>query len=206
MAAGPDLIVVAGGAEAEREYGPAAAGTLHGYGIPVTVGPGEPVLPLPLTIGRWLLEQAGVAALAPQRGGSAGGARPEVVFQAVDSRAPAPACLKLGMVLAERAPRVALLAMGDASARRARDEPGVPDPQAEEYDAEVAEALAAADVRWLGRLDPARDAELVVAGRAAWQVLAGAAEGRRLHGRLLCMTAPYGVTYLVASWQRPPAD
>jgi hypothetical protein len=79
----------------------------------------------------------------------------------------------------------------------------VPDPLAAEYDEDVAEALAAADTRWLARLDPARDNELAVAGRAAWQVLAGAAEGGRLDGRLLCMAAPYGVTYLVALWQRP---
>ena len=70
----------------------------------------------------------------------------------------------------------------------------------------VAEALAAADARWLARLDPALDEELVVAGRAAWQVLAGAAGGRRMDGRLLCMSAPYGVTYLVASWEESRRD
>src|SRR5262249_59116453 len=96
-------------------------------------------------------------------------------FQAVAQHAPPGDCLKLGMVLAERAPRVALLAMGDACARPAREAPGVPDLAAQEYDEDVAEALAAADARWLARLDPARDNELVVAGRAAWQVLAGAA-------------------------------
>jgi hypothetical protein len=42
-----------------------------------------------------------------------------------------------------------------------------------------------------------------VAGRAAWQVLAGAAAGARMCGRLLCMACPYGVTYLVASWAEP---
>jgi hypothetical protein len=197
LASGPDLIVVVGGGPADQEHGPKAAGSLHGYGVGVTVGTGQAVLPLPLTIGRWLLEQAGV---------TPGPAHPGILFQVVDQRAPASACLKLGTVLAERAARVALLAMGDASARRAAQAPGVPDPQAEEYDEEVAEALAAADTRWLARLDPALDSELVVAGRAAWQVLAGAAEGRRLHGRLLCMSAPYGVTYLVATWQDPCRD
>jgi hypothetical protein len=129
-----------------------------------------------------------------------------VLLQAVDQRAPAGDCVKLGIMIAERAPRVALLAMGDASARRARGIEGAPDPRAQDYDDEVAEALAAADARWLGRLDPALDDELVVAGRAAWQVLAGAAAGSRLSGRLLCMANPYGVTYLVACWERPRAD
>src|SRR5215471_17226851 len=56
----PDLIVVVGGGAAEREYGADASGGLHAFGVGVTVGPGEPVLPLSLTVGRWLLEQAGV--------------------------------------------------------------------------------------------------------------------------------------------------
>ena len=194
VAARPDLIAVVGGGPVDREYGAAAAGGLHDYGVGVTVGTGEPVLPLSLTVGRWLLELAGV--LGPP------GDRPAVLFQAVSQRASPGDCLKLGVLLAERAPRVALLAMGDACARPAREAPGVPDLPAQEYDEEVAEALAAAAARWLARLDPARDAEHVVAGRVAWQVLAGAAGGRRLHGRLLCMSAPYGVTYLVASWEQ----
>jgi hypothetical protein len=37
-------------------------------------------------------------------------------------------------------------------------------------------------------------------------VLAGAARGRRMNGRLLCMAAPYGVTYLVASWEESRTD
>src|SRR5262249_53789940 len=58
----PDLIVVVGGGTAEREHGPGASGGLHAFGVGVTVGPGEPVLPLPLTVGRWLLERAGILA------------------------------------------------------------------------------------------------------------------------------------------------
>jgi hypothetical protein len=214
-AAEPDLIAVVGGGPVNREYGPAAAGGLHDYGVYVTVGPGEPVLSLSLTVGRWLLERAGVLSPAygdgyvgdaAAAGGAVGEGKPAVLFQAVAPRASPGDCVKLGMVLAERAPRVALLAMGDACARPAREAPGVPDLPAQEYDEDVAEALAAADARWLARLDPARDEELVVAGRVAWQVLAGAASGRRLHGRLLCMSAPYGVTYLVATWAQSRAD
>ena len=196
VAARPDLIAVVGGGPADREFGAEAAGGLHGYGVTVTVGAGEPVLPLSLTVGRWLLERAGVLGV----GGVLGGTAAAVLFQAVAWRASRGDCVKLGMVLAERAPRVALLAMGDACARPARETPGALDPVAQEYDEEIAEALAAADARWLARLDPALDDELAVVGRAAWQVLAGAARGSRLDGRLLCMTAPYGVTYLVASW------
>ena len=253
----PDVIVVVGGGAAEREYGAEASGGLHAFGVGVTVGPGEPVLPLSLTVGRWLLEGAGILAhedvpdLADEAGlafpaeapdvpdeaadlpaeavslpaeavslpgeavslpGAVTGDRQAgrrniaVVFQEVARNAAAGACLKLGRILADRAPRVALLAMGDACARPAREDPDVPDPAAQDYDQEVAEALAAADARWLARLDPALDDELVVAGRAAWQVLAGAARGARIQGRLLCMSAPYGVTYLVASWEQCRTD
>jgi hypothetical protein len=200
-AARPDLLVVAGGGAAEREYAADAAGGLHAFGVAVTIGAGEPVLPLSLTVGRWLLERGGILDTS---GSTADG--PPVVFQEVARHAAAGDCLKLGRILADRAPRVALLAMGDSCARPAREAPGVPDPVAQDYDEEVAEALAAADSRWLARLDPALDEELAVAGRAAWQVLAGAARGRRMDGRLLCMSAPYGVTYLVASWEEARTD
>jgi hypothetical protein len=271
----PDLIVVVGGGAAEREYGADASGGLHAFGVGITVGPGEPVLPLSLTVGRWLLERAGILArdealdltaglagsgadlfgAGARLPGETGVSRPAeaagllgesvdlpaeavdhpgepvnlpggavsvpgavkgegkvvgdgvpVVFQEVARNAAAGECLKLGRILADRAPRIALLAMGDACARPAREDPNVPDPVAQDYDAEVAEALAAADARWLARLDPALDDELVVAGRASWQVLAGAAKGTRMHGRLLGMSAPYGVTYLVASWEQCRTD
>jgi hypothetical protein len=244
----PDLIVVVGGGAAEREYGADASGGLHAFGVDVTVGPAAPALPLSLTVGRWLLEHAGIltrdeapnptaglvgagAGLPGETGtrlpaetaslpdepvglpddpvgwpGAGAASGSAVVFQEVARNAAAGDCLTLGRILADRAPRVALLAMGDACARPAREDPDVPDPAARDYDAEVAEALAAADARWLARLDPALDDELVVAGRAAWQVLAGAARGARMQGRLLCMTAPYGVTYLVASWEQCRTD
>jgi hypothetical protein len=206
-AAEPDLIAVVGGGPADREYEAGTAGSLGEFGVPVTVGGGEPVLPLSLTVGRWLLSQAGIGA-APEGTGHGrpgpgwAGRGPQVLLQAIGQRSPAGDCLKLGAAIAERASRVAVLAMGDASARRARAT-GDPDPQAQAYDDEVARAFAAADDRWLGRLDPGLDGELTVAGRAAWQVLAGAADGTRLQGRLLCQANPYGVSYLVASWAEP---
>ena len=122
-------------------------------------------------------------------------------FRAVASGLPPADCLRLGTELAGLAPRVALLAMGDASARKAAGVHGVADPAAERYDAEVAAALAAADPGRLAALDPALDDELMIAGRAAWQVLAGAAAGASLRGRLRCALAPYDVSYLVASWE-----
>jgi hypothetical protein len=189
----PDLIVVVGGAAAAGEYGGPAAGGLQEFGVPVTIGTGPPVLPLSLTVGAWLLRGCGLP-------GSPGEAQPGLRLHAVATSTPAPDCLRLGAQLAAAAPRVALLAMGDGSARKATGVPGAPDPVADRYDADVAAALAAADPGPLARLDAALDDVLSVAGRAAWQVLAGAAAGGQLRGTLRCAAAPFGVSYLVASW------
>lgn len=186
-AAHPDVIAVVGGAAATTAYGDSAAGSLQEYGVGYTVGTGEPVLPLSLTLGSWLLRRAGLAD---------GCAR----FQAVARATPVPDCLRLGGELARQAPRVAMLVMGDGPARRAVGIEGAADADVERYDAEVAAGLAEADPARLARLAPSLDDELVVAGRAAWQVLAGAAEGRRLAGRLRCAVSRYEVSYLVASW------
>jgi aromatic ring-opening dioxygenase LigB subunit len=99
---------------------------------------------------------------------------------------------------------VALLVMGDGTARRGEKAPGYADPRAEAFDATVVRALAGGDPRTLADLDPTLAAELLVAGRAPWQVLAGAALAARPGGAwradLRYADAPYGVGYAVASW------
>src|SRR5436190_16816427 len=62
LGAAPDLLVVAGGAGQTAEYPAAAGGSLRDFAVPFTVG-AEPVLPLSLTIGKWLL--AGVVPPIP---------------------------------------------------------------------------------------------------------------------------------------------
>jgi hypothetical protein len=230
LAAGPDLLVVVGGAARGAVYAGHAAGSLRDFGITASVGFGEPVLPLSLTVAAWLLDQAGEGRAAGHAGEGraaqqAGTERPagqalrahpagqpgtgparcalpcRLLLRAVPADLPPADCLRLGADLAGLAPRVALLAMGDASARKAVGVPGAADAAADSYDAEAAAALAAADAGRLARLDPALDGELMIAGRAAWQVLAGAADGAALRGRLRCAVAPYDVSYLVASWE-----
>jgi hypothetical protein len=205
-AADPDLIAVVGGAAEAARFGSSAAGSLAGYGVGWRTGAGEAVLPLSLTIGRWLLQRAG---LLPTETGSlptetaapaAAAGAAQVRLHAVAFGAPTAACLRRGAEIAAQARRVALLAMGDGSACLSPQAPGYFDPRAEPYDTGVAAALAAADAGRLARLDPGVSAELLVAGRAAWQVLAGAAGVGRFRGHLHCAAAPYGVSYLVASW------
>ncbi|TDC87130.1 hypothetical protein [Actinomadura sp. 7K507] len=192
-----DALVVVGGAAATRSYGPGAYATLRPYGLAWTI-PDEPgdtaeALPLSLTIGRWLLER--------QSAGS--GAR----YEAVAFGAPPEECLSLGRRLAESADRVALLVMGDGSACRSEKAPGYLDERAGPYDATAARALRSADAAALAALDPVLSLEVQAAGRAAWQVLAGAAgagagAGDGLTAGLLADEAPYGVGYLVAAWSR----
>lgn len=190
LAADPTLLVVVGGAPVVGPYGDGAWGSLAGFGVrlPVGSGPGEPTLPLSLTLGRWLLGRAdGLADSRP-------------LLFGVEPDAGTDRCLALGEALAGRADRVALLVMGDGSARRSVKGPGGLHPDAEPFDTVVAAALAAGDPDALAGLDPARAADLLVAGRAPWQVLAGAARGGTWHGAVTWSGSPYGVTYLVATW------
>ena len=186
LGAAPDLLVVAGGAGQTAEYPATAGGSLRDFAVPFTVG-ADPVLPLSLTIGKWLL--AGTVSPSPP-----------VTWQGIASGTPVADCLSLGEKLAALAPRVALLAMGDGPGRRARGVPGAADPDADRYDSQVTAALAAADPGALAALEPGRDQELFVAGRAAWQVLAGAASAGAFTADLRYAAAPFEVSYYVATW------
>jgi hypothetical protein len=192
LSEGPDLVAVVGGAAHTAQYPPDAPGSLHEFGIPFTVGGPRPLgsaaLPLALTVGKWLLSRA--AGPVP------------AVWWGIASDAPAAGCLELGESLAELAPRVALLVLGDGPGRRARGVPGAVDADADRYDDQVATALADADAAALAALDPGADRRLFVAGRAAWQVLAGAAGRDAFSGDLRYRAVLFEVTYLVARWRR----
>jgi hypothetical protein len=195
LAERPDLIAVVGAdprTPDTAEYPPQAPGHLHDYGVPVTIGGhGEPALPLSLTIGKWLLANHPV---------------PPATWWGIASEAPPAECLQLGEKLALLAPRVALLALGDGPARRARAAPHAADPEADRYDDRLASALATADPGALAALDPHQDRTLEIAGRAAWQVLAGAAGDEQsqdaLEAELRYRGVPFEVSYVVASWRR----
>ena len=141
---------------------------------------GRPDVPLSVAIGEWLL------------------GRPAPV-EVVAADAPALACEQLGRTIAASPDRVALLVMGDGSACRGEKSPGYDDPRAPAFDQSVAEALARADAAALLALDPGLASELRCAGRAPWQVLAGALENGVWQGELSYDKAPYGVAYFVAT-------
>ena len=97
--------------------------------------------------------------------------------------------------------------MGDGSACRGRNRPGTTIRAPTSFDASVTSALAACDTETLLALDTDLATELLVAGRAPWQVLAGAIDASGGTGpvRSTYADAPYGVQYIVATW-RPGAD
>jgi hypothetical protein len=152
------------------------------------VSAAAPPLPLALGIGAWLLDEAGYAGPRTLHG--------------IGEDEPAAACLALGQELAASAPRVALLAVGDGSARRSASAPGYLDERAAPFDEAVERAVRDGDLPALAALDPAFAAELLAVGRPAWQALAGALsapDAARLQTEVLYSDAPLGVAYLVAT-------
>ncbi len=188
VATAPDLVVVVGADQTRREHGQSAVGSLAPFGVDRRAGRGSgpPELPLSLTVGAWLLDLIGW-----------NGRR---TYQGVEPAATPAECAELGAALALRADRVALLVMGDGSARRTPSAPGFVDARAVTFDSSVAAALATGDSNALGVLDPVEADELLVAGRAAWQVLVGACGDDVPDAQLLYDEAPYGVAYFVAIW------
>ena len=197
LAERPDLIAVVGAdprTGRTAEYPPDAPGQLREFGVPFAVGqdgPDAPPLPLSLTVGKWLLSRA-----VPEH------APPPTRWWGIAPDAGPAECRRLGEKLARLAPRVALLAMGDGPGCRARAAPDAADPDADRYDDQVAAALAAADPAALAALDPGQDGPLVIAGRAAWQVLGGAAGQDAFAAELRYRGVPFEVSYFVASWRR----
>ncbi|TDW86886.1 hypothetical protein EV137_4955 [Kribbella pratensis] len=183
-----DHILLIGAGTDPRTFDASAGGSFGAYGAPsVRFGSGPPVLPLSLAIGGWLLEQTKAAQL-PR------------TYRAVPADTVPEMCVQLGREIADGNDRVGLLVMGDGSARRSEHSPVHLHPRAEIFDATVANALHHRDLDVLKALDPDLVAELQAAGRAPWQVLAGALEGTSLSGDLTYEAAPYGVGYFVASF------
>ena len=191
----PEMLVVVGSGETTQRHHAGARGTFRPYGVDLTVAlpgeappDGEPPLPLSLSVGAWLLEQSAWTG--------------DVQAQEVAASTPAEECRRLGLALAESADRLALLVMGDGTAGSSADGPGARDPRAADFDASVVQALRAADPSALLAIEADVAAELRVAGRVSWQVLAGAAGEAVLDAEVLYDGAPYGVRYVVAVWER----
>jgi hypothetical protein len=202
----PEVIVVVGVGEQTRTWDESARLDLSGFAPGIRgagrdgQGPracaaeasGSPSLPLPLGLGARLLDQGGHA-----------GPR---VLQLVGEDEPAVRCAELGARIARSAAGVALLVMGDGSARRGPKAPGYFDARSGPFDAEVERAVRAGDLDALLALDADLARELMATGRAAWQVLAGALHGTEPTSEIIYRGDPFGVAYLVASLAVPASS
>jgi hypothetical protein len=153
------------------------------------IQPTEPSPPLSIAVGLTLLATAACAAPIEQ-------------VPVPMSLAPE-ACWARGAELDDAVRRVGLLVMADGSARRTVKAPGYFDDRAVQFDAAVTAALTKPDWAVIAELDAAMAFDLLVAGRAAWQMLAVAMRSSALAG---CQTvvhyadAPFGVWYPVLSF------
>lgn len=185
--AAPDRVVVVGGAgtTATHTEAPVPARAYGGHG-PRVVQDGA--LPLSLGVARRLLDEAGCTLPMELR---------SVAYDAGDTEIAA-----LAGEITKRQERVGLLIMGDGSARRSAKAPGHLDERAFAFDDTVHRALAEGDTGTLAGLDPLLAEELMVAGRAAWQVMAAAVdlEGSTVRAEVRYADDPFGVLYLVGVW------
>jgi hypothetical protein len=205
----PDRVVVVGAGREAGAWDERAGGSLAGFGVPVAAGGPEVVLPLSLTIGAWLLDEV---ARQVAVGAELGAVRAEQGavrrYVAVPDDATPEACARIGAELVAGPDRTALLVMGDGSAKRTASSPGYLDARALDVDQAMAAALTKPDPDALLGLAPDLAEELWIAGRPAWQVLAGAARaayseqpGIRIDARSAYDDAPFGVGYFVVEWR-----
>jgi hypothetical protein len=183
LASGPVAVVVVGAGAAGVRFGPGDAGSLRGYGVDLEVSFSGPArtggrrLPLAHTVGAWLLDEAGWT-------GARVGGTPD----------------RLEHLVHELAGPVAVLAMGDGSARRTLKAPGHLDPAAAPFDAAVAAALQTGDADSLAELDPIEGERLLAAGVPTWRAVGRLVGKRPVGATLRYDDAPFGVGYLVADW------
>ncbi|WP_330179329.1 hypothetical protein OHB26_23005 [Nocardia sp. NBC_01503] len=197
--------IVVGVAESDGVFDAETAGTFRGYGVDVRIGLSEaanlenpdPALPLPVLIGGWLREQVAPDAVA--------------VARLVAADTPAKECLEYGARLRAEVDsatdRYGVLVVGDGAATLSLKAPRYLDPRAEAAQADIDLALSTGDRAALASLDQRLCEELDIAGRPAFQVLAGlfTADHASPTVETLYAAAPFGVAYHASVWHRGSA-
>lgn len=183
----PEVLVVVGGADTVGTHQGTTVPERTFGGVGPHVGRSE-ALPLSLGIAQRLLEE-GRHRVPVQMWSVAWGAGSDQITSVAEE-------------LVGRPERVGLLVMGDGSARRGPKAPGHLDERAFAFDESVRRALAEGDAEALLGLDADLADELMVAGRAAWQVMAEAVrlQGVPVRAEVLYADDPFGVMYLVGTW------
>jgi hypothetical protein len=185
LSADPSVMVVVAAIEADAVVDGSLGPDVRRFGgLGAASRPG---LPLPLGVGRRLLDDVGWAGPTELVG--------------IDLDAGTASLEALATELASRPDRLVVLLLGDGSARRDQKGPGTLDERASPFDATVVEAVRNGDVEALAGLDVDLAEELLVLGRAAFRLLGEI--GRQLPPaatQVLHEDDPFGVLYLVAAW------
>ncbi len=187
----PSLVVVGGGPQTTTYAAdaPFSAGPFLGTGAV----PGS--MPVSLGLARELLDAG-----ARSCGGTPLPAVRRATYHSIASDAPTDECCALGAALAGD-DDVAMLVMADGSGRGAILAPNRADPEAAAYDACWIDALCHGDPAGLAELDTDLAEAVSAGGRAALQVLAGAAGSASFLADVRYDGAPFGVRYAVVTWQ-----
>ena len=223
----PRQVIVVGPAPLTADWDPGARLDLSAF-APALKDGGKPDLPLSVGLAALLLDQAGYSgprvlqavgegepedrcirlgaslAAAAERpaSGERAGSRGRAVsgeLGASGGRAGSGDPGALGRARARNG--AVMLVMGDGSARRSVSAPGHLDDRAVPFDDAVERAVRDGDLAALGALDPGLARELMVTGRPAWQVLAGAWGPEKPATRVRYADDPFGVAYLVARFE-----
>ena len=223
----PRQVIVVGPAPLTADWDPGARLHLSAF-APALKDGGKPDLPLSVGLAALLLDQAGYSGLrvlqavgegepedrcirlgaslaaAAERpaSGERAGSRGRAVsgeLGASGGRAGSGDPGALGRARARNG--AVMLVMGDGSARRSVSAPGHLDDRAVPFDDAVERAVRDGDLAALGALDPGLARELMVTGRPAWQVLAGAWGPEKPATQVRYADDPFGVAYLVARFE-----
>jgi hypothetical protein len=186
----PDRVVVVGAAGTARVWSPSTAVDVRRFG---SSGPRQPTgLPLSLGVGARLLAEAGWQGPV------------ELVSVEFDAKTADVEALAADLVAREE--RVVLVALGDGSTRRGEKAPGFLDERAFGFDDETGRALREGDAPALLDMDAGLAHELMVHGRAAFQVLGAVAlaQGSTPRPTMAFQDDPFGVMYFVCLWELAP--
>ncbi|MGQ4614886.1 hypothetical protein [Nocardia sp. R7R-8] len=189
----------------DRTFGPETVGTFGGFGVDVRVGlssaavagtrPADAGLPLAVLIGGWLRGQ--VASDAPAEA------------RVVAADAPPEHCHEYGTKLRAELDgddeARGVLVVADGAATLSVRAPGYLDERARPVQDRLDRALSTGDRAALRALDPGLCAELGLAGRPAYQVLAGLFRADPLVETRYC-DAPFGVGYHASLWRSAGDD
>lgn len=189
----------------------AGVGTLRGFGADVRVAltddelesgvEPDPRWPVPLLIGAWLRGRISRCDHEVREPGQV-----EAEALTVAPGTGPDGCAELGARLRARLDRDparrGVLIVADGAATLSTSSPGYLDPRAEAEQQRIDAALDAGDRGALAALDEGLCAELEVAGRPGYQVLAGLfdRDGRDPKVETLYRAAPFGVGYHVSVW------